>query len=125
MKWIIWTIAGVLAALWTGALALLAGVVDWAGGALQQAGSVAPPAELPAWLARWVDADTWAAIVQAAQETLDAVLPAAATATGWLEPLVWIFWGFGMAALLVVAAGSHWFVTYLATHRSTAQGAAA
>lgn len=113
MKWVIWTVGGVLGALWTGALATLALFVDWAGSSLQQAGTSAQqlPAELPALLAGWIDPAVWASIGQAAQQSLQAVqsiLPVVGTATGWLEPLVWIVWVFGMVALLAVAIGSHW-----------------
>jgi hypothetical protein len=125
MKWIVWTIGGLLAALWTGALALAVLAVDWMGGALQRVGSAgapAPslPAELPAWLTGWFEPASWAFVVQASQEALGAVqsvLPAVGTATGWLEPLVWVLWALGMIALLVVAAGSHWLVGRRATVR--------
>lgn len=114
MKWVIWTIGGVLATLWTGALAMLALFVDWAGRSLQQAGSTAQqlPVELPDWLAGWIDPAGWATMSQAIQQslqTLQSMLPVIGTATGWLEPLVWIVWGFGMIALFGVAIGSHWW----------------
>ncbi|MFX8453461.1 hypothetical protein ABTL48_20920, partial [Acinetobacter baumannii] len=84
MKWIIWTVGGVLATFWTGAVALTAAVVDWTAQALQQAGPVANPVaslppELPAWLSVWIEPGTWATAVQAIQHTLQAlqsVLPA-------------------------------------------------
>jgi hypothetical protein len=118
MKWIICTLGGLLAALWTGALALVVLVVDWMGGALQRAGTVrAPalslPAELPAWLTGWFEPASWAIVVQTIQQALGAVqsvLPAVAGATGWLEPLLWVLWALGMIAILVVAAGSHWLL---------------
>lgn len=129
MKWIIWTVGGVLAALWTGVLALTAAVVDWTAQALQQAGSGATPVaslplELPTWLPAWIEPATWTTAVQAIQPTLQAlqsVLPAAGTVAGWLEPLVWALWGLGMLALLVIAAGSHWWVA----RRGAAAGASA
>lgn len=118
MKWLIWTIGGVLAALWTGALALTALIVDWTGSALLRAGqagaSPAPlPADPPAWLAGWFDPASWDFAVQAIQQTLQgavALLPALGAASGWLEALVWVFWALGMVVLLGLAAGSHWWV---------------
>lgn len=118
MKWIIWTIGGVLAALWTLTLALTAAAVDWTAGALRQAGAgemptPALPPELPAWLSAWIEPGTWAAVVQATQQTmlaLQSALPFVGTVTGWLEPLVWALWGLGMLALLTIAAGSHWWL---------------
>ena len=35
------------------------------------------------------------------------VLPALGTVTGWLEPLVWLLWALGLAAMLVVL-GRQW-----------------
>jgi hypothetical protein len=115
MKWIIWTIVAVLAVVWTGTLATVALVADWTGSALQQAAPSAQqlPADLPGWLAGWVDPAGWAGVVHATQQALQLVqstLPAVGTATGWLEPLAWIVWGIGMVALLMVAVGSHWLV---------------
>ena len=118
MQWIIWTIGGVLAALWTGALALAAAAVDWTARALRQAGAgemttPAPPPELPAWLSTWIEPTTWTAVVQAVHQTLQALqsaLPVVGTVAAWLEPLVWALWGLGMLALLAIAAGSHWWL---------------
>lgn len=119
MKWLVWTVAGVLAALWTGASALVAAVVDWTASALQQAGpdataaGAAAPAALPGWLAGWVDPVAWAELTrnaQAAFETARAALPYVGSATGWLEPLVWALWALGMVALLALSAGSHWLL---------------
>lgn len=116
MKTLIWTIAGVLAALWTGASALLALLADGVGSMLKQAGAAAAPAapptpDLPAWLAGWVDPAAWAALAQSFHSALgmaQAALPAVGTAAGALGMLVWLLWGFGMAALLALATGSHW-----------------
>lgn len=118
MKWIIWTIGGVLAALWTGILALTALVVDWTATALRQAGPGAAttpslPPELPAWLSAWIEPGTWEAAVRTvdqALQSLQAVLPDLGRLTGWLEPVLWTLWGLGMVALLAVAAGSHWWI---------------
>ncbi len=118
MKALIWTVAGVLAALWTGASALVAALLDWTGAALQQAApsgaaAAAGAAPLPAWLAGWVDPAAWAALAHNAQAALDAgraALPYLGSAAGWLEPLVWLLWGLGIATLLVLGAGSHWLL---------------
>lgn len=127
MKWIIWSIGGVLAAVWTAALALVALVVGWAGDLLQRAGPAAPgepaaaaglPAAWPAWvpdglqaaLAGWVDPATWAALVEGARQALafgQSLLPAIGSVGGWIEAAVWGVWCLGMIALLVVAAISH------------------
>lgn len=129
MKWIIWAVGAMLAALWTGALALTAAVVDWTAQSLDQAGSGATPVallppELPVWLSAWIEPGTWATAVQAIQDTLQAlqsVLPAAGTVTGWLETLVWALWGLGVLVLSMVAAGLHWWLA----RRGPAAGAPA
>ncbi len=116
MKAIIWTAGGLLALSWTGAMALLALMVGWVGTALQQAGAAgataaAQPPAMPAWLAGWVDPAAWTAAAQWARGALEAsqsVLPYFGTAASWLEPLVWLLWGAGLAALLALAAGAHW-----------------
>jgi len=115
MKWIIWMVGGVLAALWTGVMAMVVLAIAWTGQALQQAGSTPaaslPPAgELPGWLVGWIDPADWAAVHQAVQQTVEGVLvmlPAVGAAAGWLEVLTWTVWGVGMIALLAVAIASH------------------
>lgn len=113
MKWIIWTIGGLLAAVWTGALALVAGAVGWigdaaSGGATAVVGTAA--VELPAWLAGWVDAAAWQQLVQTVRQATDAmqsVLPAVGSLSGWIEGFVWVVWGLGMLLLLILAGLSH------------------
>lgn len=127
MKWMIWTIGGLLAAAWSVALALVALLLGLVGDLLQSAGPAgatvpALPTEvpaglaswLPAWmqvsLTAWIDPAAWAALVHGVQQALaygQSVLPALGTATGWIETLVWIVWGLGMLGMLAVAAVSH------------------
>jgi hypothetical protein len=117
MKWMIWTICGVLAALWTGVAAVAALAVGWMGGALQRAGATGValplPAELPAWLTGWLEPASWSLVLHNIVEALGALqglLPTVGAATGWFEPLMWVLWGLGMIALLVVATGLHWLL---------------
>jgi hypothetical protein len=119
MKWMIWTISGLVAALWTGTLALTAFVVDRTAGALLETGpgeARAPSfsTDLPQWLSAWVEPGAWATAANAVQQSLQAILPVLGTATSWLEPLLWVLWVLGMLFLLAVAAGLHWWVTPLA-----------
>lgn len=131
MKWMIWTVGGLLAAAWSVALALVALLLGLVGDLLQRAGPAGAtvpalptevpaglaswlPTWLPAWmqasLTAWIDPAAWAALVQGVQQALSvgqSVLPALGSATGWIETLVWIVWGLGMLGLLVVAAVSH------------------
>lgn len=117
MKWIIWVVAGTLATLWTGALALAAALVGWTADAIAGVGTSPVvfdlPPELPVWLSVWVDPAAWGALVGATHQALQwlpSVLPIAETVTGWLVPLVWVLWALGMLALLLLAAGSHGWV---------------
>lgn len=118
MKALVWAFAGVLAVVWTSALALVAVAVEWAGQTLQRTGAapvptLSLPTELPSWVKVWVDPGEWAVVVQGAQQALGAVqgwLPGIAGATGLLEGLVWVVWGVGMLALLAAAAGAHWLL---------------
>jgi hypothetical protein len=31
----------------------------------------------------------------------------------WLSPLIWVFWGLGLAALLAAALAGHWLIQRL------------
>jgi len=111
----IWSIAGLLAAAWTGIVALLGTALTWTGEALRHTGALAaaPPAwpsGLPSWLGTWIEPSTWAAIGTALREIVPPVLsllPAAGTLANWLETLVWLGWGLGMIALLIMTVGTH------------------
>lgn len=119
MKWIIWTVGALLAALWTGTLAVVALLVGWTSQVLQDSGGSVPAAtslptlELPAWLALWIDLPAWQAAQEQALQVLASVqqwLPALGTATAWLEPVVWTVWGLGMVLLVGAAGASHWLL---------------
>lgn len=110
-----WLLFGLLALLWTGGAFVFAELAQWGAQALASGGAVdaargLADLQLPPWIALWVDP----AMVQAGQSmvlwTLDAgrdALPLLGSAAGWLAPLVWVLWAFGLLALLVGAAGSH------------------
>ncbi len=117
MKALLWTVVGVLSALWTASLALLAGLVDLTAGWLQQAGAAGtaavPLPAVPAWLSAWVDTESWTAWAQGAlalMQGVAGVLPAIGTVTGWLEPLVWLLWALGLALMLGLGGGAHWWL---------------
>lgn len=118
MTWIVWTVGGVLALLWTGAAALLGQLLAWGSGLMQRAGGAQvelPQAitDTPAWLAPWIDPATleaWRAAAVQAWHAVQALLPIAGTATGWLGPVVWVVWGLGMLLILAGAGGAHWLI---------------
>ncbi|MNX56479.1 hypothetical protein D3C86_872740 [compost metagenome] len=65
----------------------------------------------PAWAAPWVD-PAWLQSLQAglvwAAQGLNQVLPFAGSLGTLISVLAWIFWGFIMAGLLVLALILHW-----------------
>lgn len=127
MKKIIWLAFAVLAALWTGLVAITLQLADWVLATVATAqvpGSAALQSSqwvAPAWAAPWADAG----LIQSLQsslvwlvQALNQVLPAAGSLGTWISVLGWIFWGFIMAALLVLALILHW----LAGKRAQADG---
>lgn len=116
MKAALWIVVSSLALVWTGLAALTAEIVAWGARQLSASGTdavgdAAVALTLPSWLAPWVDTATWNAWVQAvagAAATLERSFPALGGAIEWLVPLVWVGWGFGIVALLVLALLGHW-----------------
>jgi hypothetical protein len=108
LKFIVWGTFALLAALWTGAAALLAQLVQWSaqhlgainGTAIDIAGA---SAALPAWLSPWVDAAAWAEMQQwvvAVSTSAAALAPSLGEIAGWLVPVIWVVWVVGMLLLL-------------------------
>ena len=121
MKLVLWLSFGLLALLWTGGAALVAGVTEWAAQLLASGGVVdwtraAANVPVPAWIALWVDPQAVRFAQEAAQWALEvlgsmsAALPTAGQLIGWLVPLVWLLWGLGLLLLLGLAAGAHWWL---------------
>lgn len=116
MKKFIWLAFAVLAALWTGLVALTLQLTNWVLSTLSTA--QVPGAALdtsqwvaPAWAAGWFD-PAWlqglqGALVWAAQ-SLNQVLPFAGGLGTLISVLGWIIWGFIIAGLLVLALILSW-----------------
>jgi len=121
MKTLIWSLTALLAAAWTGLVALTHQLAGWLlgamdAGALTQAGGAvggwSVPAA-PAWLAPWVDTAELAALQALAADGvqwLGAVLPSGDALMAWMGLLLWVGWGFGLLTLLAVAGLLHWLV---------------
>ncbi|WMD20339.1 hypothetical protein RAS12_27660 [Achromobacter seleniivolatilans] len=116
MKKIIWLAFAVLAALWTGLVALTLQLTDWVLATI--ATSQVPGAALdtsqwaaPAWAAGWLD-PAWLQSLQGglvwAAQGLNQVLPFAGSLGTLISVVGWIFWGFIMVGLLVLAMILHW-----------------
>ena len=114
MKALIWGLTALLAALWTGFVALTHKVSGWLLGAIDTGSTGAVPLPpLPDWLALWIDAEmltAWRAWGGDLLQWLGAVLPSGDALMGWIGPLLWVGWGFGLFALLAVASLLHWLV---------------
>lgn len=116
MKKFIWLAFAVLAALWTGLVALTLQLTDWVlatiataqvpGAALDTSQWVAP-----AWAAAWVD-PAWLQSLQGglvwAAQGLNQILPVAGSLGTLISVLGWIVWAFIIVALLVLALVLSW-----------------
>lgn len=116
MTLLIWTVFALLALLWTGGAWAGAAIVQWsaelmASGQAVDLGRAVAAWPLPAWAAAFVDITLVHAALDAivwSLESLQAVAPWAATAVGWLVPVVWGGWALGLALMLALAGGLHW-----------------
>jgi len=121
VKVALWGVFVLLAALWTGGAALTTQIVAWsaqglASGAAADIGNAAAAIAMPRWLAPWFDPAAWTALQQTVGATLDslaALLPGIGGLVGWLAPLIWVFWGLGLVALLAAALAGHWLIQRL------------
>lgn len=111
MRIAIWVVFGLLALLWTGGAFVSAQLTQWIAQALASGEAASVGRELaqwpvPQWLALWVDT-AWLEALQSALlwtlETLQEALPLLGSALGWLVPLVWLLWGLGLVALMLLA----------------------
>jgi hypothetical protein len=124
---LIWSLTALLAAGWTGLVALTQQLAGWLLGAvhadaLTQASGAVGGWSVPAasaWLAPWVDTAELAALQALATDGvqwLGAVLPSGDALMAWVGPLLWVGWGFGLLTLLAVAGLLHWLVGRFAGH---------
>lgn len=127
MKTLIWSLTALLAALWTGFIAVVHQLTGWLlsavdAGALQGAagtvGGLAMP-RVPAWLEPWIDTASLAALQSFAVslvEWLGVVMPSGDALMAWVGPLLWIGWALVLVPMLAIAGLLHWLVG-----RATAQ----
>lgn len=115
MRIAIWTVFGLVALLWTGGAFVVSELTQWAARVLASGEAAALGKEVaqwpvPQWISPWMDP----ALLQSMQaallwllELLHDVLPLFDTAAVWLVPMVWVLWGLGLAAMLLLAGGAH------------------
>lgn len=119
MKIAVWLLFGAMALAWTAGVWLTAAVAQWsaqalASGTAEAAGRAVAAWPVPPWMALWID-PAWVKALQDLMvwslDTAQGLLPWLGTAMGWLVPLVWVGWGFGLVVLLLLAALAHWGVS--------------
>jgi hypothetical protein len=113
LKVLLWTVTAALALLWSLGLWLAVQLMDVLMGLWPAAGLPAVlPGQVnwPAWLALWwpkEELDALLSFLQWLASLLAHVVPSAATLHSLVGMGVWLVWGLGMSALLVVAVGLH------------------
>jgi hypothetical protein len=118
MKIALWIITCMLALLWTGGALISANLTSWfagrvAAGDLANVGRDAAPWPQPEWLPPWIDPAALQLFQQWLLEglrALDALLPIFSSMLGWMVPLIWLCWGFGLIVLLAGAGLLHWLI---------------
>lgn len=116
MRTLIWLVAGLLAAVWTGMVGLTVQLSDWLLNAVATAptpGQAPGPLPVPEWLAPWADAE-WLAALQVVwmngAQWLSHLVPGAGGLMEWITPLLWTGWALGLLPLLAIALLLHWLV---------------
>jgi hypothetical protein len=116
MKIAVWVVFGVLTLLWTAGSFIAVKLTQW-GTSLLANGNMDPlrsgVAEwpLPQGLPLWLDPMMVQTLQQYALLSLEALrdaLPYMSMLMGWLVPLIWTVWGFGLVCLVALAVGAHW-----------------
>ena len=111
MKAILWGAFALLGLLWTGGAVIAVEILKWSAGALASGGiseltGAAAGVPIPGWLAPFVDLAGWREIIAGTTawlSSLSAVLPSPSQSLAWLVPLIWVVWGLGLLALLVLS----------------------
>ena len=118
MKWTVWIVGAVMAALWSGLCGIGWVSISWLGGLLGAGVDVdavvrVAQMPLPAWVTLWLDP----ASLQWMRDGLAWLATRSADAGPWLAALIgaagWLIlplWMLGLAVLLVLAGGAHWLV---------------
>ncbi len=110
MKAILWGGFVLLALLWTGGIVIAIEILEWSAGVIAAGGlselkEAAASVPIPGWLAPVVDLAGWRDILATAAawlSSLSAILPSPSQSLSWLVPLIWVVWGLGTLALLLL-----------------------
>ena len=116
MKIAVWVVFGILTLLWTAGSFIAVKLTQW-GTSLLANGNMDPLRSgvvewpLPQGLPLWLDPMMVQTLQQYALLSLEALrdaLPYMSMLMGWLVPLIWTVWGFGLVCLVALAVGAHW-----------------
>lgn len=116
MKIAVWVVFSVVTLLWTAGTFIAVKLTQW-GTSLLANGNIEPLSRgaaqwpVPEGLPLWLDPVMIQALQQYALLSLEAfrsAMPYMSTAMGWLVPVIWTVWGFGLLFLLALAGGAHW-----------------
>lgn len=112
---IIWSVFAFLLISWTAVAWATAALTSWGAKAMTATGGVellgsSGAASLPQWITAWMSPEALEAFVQTARFSagiIEAALPWAGTAAGWLVPIIWIGWFLVALVMTVVAVVVH------------------
>ncbi len=119
MKIAVWVVFGLVTLFWTAGTFIAVKLTQW-GTALLANGSIDPlsrgVAEWPLLqgLPLWLDPLMVQTLQQYALLSLEALrdaMPYMSMMMGWLVPLIWVVWAFGLVFLLALAGGAHWLTS--------------
>lgn len=111
MKKIIWLSFAVLAGLWTLTISLLLRASDWMLGTIAAARLPQGSVEIPQAVSPWMDSGLMHFLQQSLLEMAqlaNSILPMAGGLSAVISVVAWLFWGFVMVCLLVLAVALHW-----------------
>jgi hypothetical protein len=116
MKIAVWVIFSIVTLLWTAGTFIAVKLTQW-GTSLLANGNIDPLSRgvaewpLPQGLPLWLDPAMIQAMQQFALLSLDGLrdaMPYMSMMMGWLVPLIWAVWAFGLVCLMALAGGAHW-----------------
>lgn len=116
MKIAVWVIFSIVTLLWTIGTFIAVKLTQWGTGLLAN-GNIDPLSRsvaempLPQGLPLWLDPTMIQALQQYALLALEALrdaMPYMSMLMGWLVPMIWGVWGFGLIGLVALAVAAHW-----------------
>ena len=116
MKIAVWVIFSIVTLLWTIGTFIAVKLTQWGTGLLAN-GNIDPLSRsvaempLPQGLPLWLDPMMIQTLQQYALLSLEALrdaMPYMSMLIGWLVPMIWAVWGFGLVCLVGLAVAAHW-----------------